>query len=139
MNDLVEYVYVEDDTQAQMAVDYLSKFDRIGYDTETTGLNIVGGVAKLLLMQLGTEEVTYVFDARKIDTGVLREILESKKILKILHNAVFDYKITKKECGIYITEVSMSLYLVIPAINSCKYSTILGSFRRYLTAYLFVR
>lgn len=105
MNALVEYVYVEDDTQAEMAVEYLSKFDRLGYDTETTGLNIVGGVAKLLLMQLGTEEVTYVFDARKIDTGVLKGILESKKILKILHNAVFDYKITKKACGIWLTNV----------------------------------
>ncbi len=105
MNGLEEYVYVEDDTQAEMAVEYLSKFDRLGYDTETTGLNIVGGVAKLLLMQLGTEEITYVFDARKIDTEVLRPILESKKILKILHNAVFDYKITKKECGIWLTNV----------------------------------
>ncbi len=105
MNDLVEYVYVENDTAAEMAVDYLSKFDRLGYDTETTGLNIVGGVAKLLLMQLGTEEVTYVFDARKINTEILRGVLESKTILKILHNAVFDYKITKKECGIWLTNV----------------------------------
>ena len=74
MNEKVDYVYVDDDREAQRAVDYLKTQDRLGYDTETTGLNIIGKVSRLLLMQLGTEEVTYLFDARKIDTQILKEV-----------------------------------------------------------------
>ena len=79
-----EYVYVDDDRQAQEAVDFLMKHDRLGYDTETTGLKLIGKFSRLLLMQLGTEEVTYLFDPRKIDARVLKEPLESESILKIL-------------------------------------------------------
>lgn len=84
----IEYIYIDTDKSAQHAIDYLSKFNRLGYDTETTGLHIVKDKVKLLLMQLGTEEVAYLFDPRKIDTEVLREILESKSILKITHNCL---------------------------------------------------
>ncbi len=101
----VEYVYVEDNKEAQRAVDYLQTFDRLGYDTETTGLDIVGNNAKLLLMQLGTDEVAYLFDPRKIDALILKEILESKNILKILHNAKFDYQTTVHDTGIILTNV----------------------------------
>jgi len=105
VNDKVEYVYVDTDREAQKAVDYLSKFDRLGYDTETTGLQIVQDKAKLLLMQLGTEEVAYLFDPRKIDAQILKEILESDSILKILHNAKFDYQVTRHETRIKLTNV----------------------------------
>ncbi len=101
----IEFVYVDDDREAQRAVDYLMKYDRLGYDTETTGLKLIGGFSKLLLMQLGTEEVTYLFDARKIDTQVLKEPLESKHILKILHNAKFDYQSTKIDTGISLHNI----------------------------------
>lgn len=100
-----EYVYVDDDKEVQRAVDYLKQYDRLGYDTETTGLKLIGGFSRLLLMQLGTEEVTYLFDARKIDTEPLKEVLESKEILKILHNAKFDYQSTKLDTGIILRNV----------------------------------
>jgi DNA polymerase I len=101
----VEYVYVKDNKAAERAVDYLLQHDRLAYDTEATGLNLIGGFSRLLLMQLGTEEVTYLFDARTIDTSILREPLESEKILKILHNAKFDYQSTKLETGITLKNV----------------------------------
>jgi DNA polymerase I-like protein with 3'-5' exonuclease and polymerase domains len=101
----VEYVYIDTDHEAQRAVDYLKTQDRLGYDTETTGLNLIGGFSRLLLMQLGTEEVTYLFDARRIDTQILREVLESETILKILHNAKFDYQSTKLDTGIVLKNV----------------------------------
>ncbi len=105
MNDEVEYVYIDTNRAAQNAVDYLSKFDRLGYDTETTGLDIVKNKVRLLLMQLGTEEVAYLFDPRKIDVQILKEILESKSILKILHNAKYDYQSTKYDTGIVLHNV----------------------------------
>lgn len=105
MSEKVEYVYVDDNKEAQRAVDYLLKFDRLGYDTETTGLDIINDGARLLLMQLATEEVAYLFDPRRIDAQILKEVLESKSILKILHNATFDYKATKHETGIVLTNI----------------------------------
>lgn len=100
-----EYIYVDEDYAAREAVDYLMKQDRLGYDTETTGLKLIGGFSRLLLMQLGTPEVTYLFDPRKIDTQILKEPLESKRILKILHNAKFDYQSTKLDTGIILTNI----------------------------------
>ncbi len=105
MNDKIEYIYVDDQKQAQRAVDYLSKFDRLGYDTETTGLDIVKNNIKLLLMQLGTEEVAYLFDPRKIDVLILTDILKSSSILKILHNAKYDYQSTKHDKSMVLHNV----------------------------------
>jgi len=102
---VTEYIYVDEDYAAREAVDYLMTQDRLGYDTETTGLKLIGGFSRLLLMQLGTEEVTYLFDARKIDTQILREPLESESILKILHNAKFDYQSTILDTGIILKNV----------------------------------
>lgn len=99
------YVYIDNDKEAEKAVDYLCGFRRLGYDTETTGLEIIGGKDKLLLMQLGTEEIAYLFDARKINTEILRTPLESPDILKILHNAKFDYQSTILNTGIRLTNV----------------------------------
>ncbi len=100
-----EYVYVDNDKDVQSAVDYLKTHDRLGYDTETTGLKLIGGFSKLLLMQLGTEEATYVFDARKIDPAPLKEILEAENILKVGHNLKFDYQSTKLATGICLQNV----------------------------------
>jgi DNA polymerase I-like protein with 3'-5' exonuclease and polymerase domains len=100
-----EYIYIDDNDEAEKAVDYLCGFKRLGYDTETTGLKIIGGIDKLLLMQLGTEEVAYLFDPRKINPEILRYPLESPDILKILHNAKFDYQSTKIATGIQLANV----------------------------------
>lgn len=95
-----EYIYIDNNEDAEKAADFLSTHKRLGYDTETTGLDVISGSAKLLLMQLGTEEITYLFDARKVEPQILKPILESKEILKVLHNAKFDYQATKKNTGI---------------------------------------
>lgn len=102
MNTDQRYVYIDDDKRAREAVDYLSTFTRLGYDVETTGLNTIGGEDKLLLMQLGTEEVAYLFDPRKMDGRILRPILENRDILKIGHNLKFDYQATRVELGMQL-------------------------------------
>ena len=97
-----EYIYIDNNPEAERAVEFLATHKRLGYDTETTGLDVVSGKAKLLLMQLGTEDTTYLFDARKVNTEIIKPVLESKEILKVLHNAKFDYQATKKNTGIVI-------------------------------------
>jgi DNA polymerase-1 len=94
------YVYIDETYKAEEALEYLSTFTRLGYDVETTGLKIVDGQDKLLLMQLGTEEMAYLFDPRKIDGRLLGPILEDPNILKIGHNLKFDYQATRRQLGI---------------------------------------
>jgi DNA polymerase I len=101
----IDYIYIESDKEAERAVEYLLQFERLGYDTETTGLDVIGGSAKLLLMQLGTEDSTYLFDARTVNPQILKPIIESRSILKILHNAKFDYQSTKKNTGLVLRNV----------------------------------
>lgn len=101
----VEYIYIDDNREAEKATDYLMSCERLGFDTETTGLNVIDGQDKLLLMQLGTEEVIYLFDPRKMDAQILKPVIESDSILKILHNAKFDYQATRANTGIVLRNV----------------------------------
>ena len=48
------------------------------------------------MFQIGDKERQYVIDTRDVDITPLRHILESDKIVKVLHNAKFDYKFIKK-------------------------------------------
>lgn len=62
----------------------------LGVDTETSGLDWL--TKKMLMFQIGDEDRQFVIDTRVIDISPLAEILESEKILKVLHNVSFDDK-----------------------------------------------
>ena len=60
------------------------------------------------MFQIGDENQQFVIDTRFVSIEPLRDILESKDIVKIFHNAKFDYKFIKKWAnidteGIYCT------------------------------------
>ncbi len=62
----------------------------------------------MIMFQIGDEDQQFVIDTRFVSIEPLRDILESKKIIKIFHNAKFDYKFIKMwaniECeGVYCT------------------------------------
>ncbi len=99
------YKYVTQEYEVHEALDFLMEQPRLGYDVETTGLHIIDGRSKLLLMQLGTEEMAYLFDPRKIDAQLLKPVLESPDILKVGHNLKFDYQATRVETGIILTNI----------------------------------
>ena len=52
------------------------------------------------MFQIGDEHQQFVIDTRFIDISPLKNILESPAIIKIFHNAKFDYKFIKKWAGI---------------------------------------
>jgi len=88
----------------QDVVDYCSTKTVLGVDTETEGFDFT--CKKMIMFQIGDEEQQFVIDTRFVSIEPLRHILESKEIIKIFHNAKFDYKFIKKwsdiECeGIY--------------------------------------
>ena len=83
---------------AQDIKDYCSKQAVLGVDTETEGLDFLS--KKLIMFQIGDAKNQYVIDTRVYSIDFLKEILESRKILKIFHNVKFDYKFIKQWAGI---------------------------------------
>ena len=87
-------------------VEYCSTKQVLGVDTETEGFDFVS--KKMIMFQIGDENTQFVIDTRVVSIEALRDILESREIIKIFHNAKFDYKFIKRwgdiECeGIYDT------------------------------------
>ena len=88
----------------QDVVDYCSTKTVLGVDTETEGFDFT--CKKMIMFQIGDEDNQFVIDTRFVSIEPLRNILENKDIIKIFHNAKFDYKFIKRwaniECeGIY--------------------------------------
>ena len=76
------------------AVDYCKDKKVLGVDTETEGFDFTS--KKMIMFQIGDADNQYIIDTRFISIEPLRDILESELIIKIFHNAKFDYKFIKK-------------------------------------------
>jgi DNA polymerase-1 len=87
------------------ALQFLEKLKVISVDTESSGLDSLSN--KTLLLQLGNRYNQYVFDVASLGKNIqrLRPLLEDKNIVKILHNAKFDYKFIKTNFGIEIENI----------------------------------
>jgi DNA polymerase-1 len=108
-----EKIVISDSSDLASTKAWVNAQKALGADTETTGkfikgnkgysMNPVNEGTKLVLLQLGTEEMTYLIDPDLAEE--FKEPLESKRILKILQNALYDFKwlLTKK--GIHLDRV----------------------------------
>ena len=76
------------------AVIYCTDKKVLGVDTETEGFDFT--TKKMIMFQIGDANNQYIIDTRFISIEPLRDILESRNIIKIFHNAKFDYKFIKK-------------------------------------------
>ena len=77
---------------------YCKNVEVLGVDTETEGFDFT--CKKMIMFQIGDEHQQFVIDTRFVSIEPLRPILESKDIIKIFHNAKFDYKFIKKWANI---------------------------------------
>jgi ribonuclease D len=102
-------------------VDYCKDKTILSVDTETTGLDYTNDY--VTLFQIGDKETQFLIDTREespegyYSMSHLKDILQSKEIVKIFHNAKFDYKFIKKwsdiTCqGVYDT-------FLVELVNSC--------------------
>lgn len=98
-----KYVFVDTEDAAKHALEDLMKQDMVAVDTECTDLDPY--TAKMLLVQIGKPDLAYVFDMRKLDGRMFKELLEDPKRLKILQNAKFDYGMLKVIYGIAMTNI----------------------------------
>jgi len=95
-----QYRYVTTTEEAKKVAKLLSKEKYLGVDTEASKLD--PHTTSLLLLQIGTPDISYIIDAQKADIQVFKSILEDKKILKILQNGKFDYSVLKVQAGMTI-------------------------------------
>jgi ribonuclease D len=77
-------IIIETKKDAGRAVEYLSKCQKIGFDTETRPSFTKGQRFKIALMQIATEDVCFLFRLNKIGIPkALESFLSSDTILKI--------------------------------------------------------
>ena len=85
----MDYTFVEGTLDA--VLEQFNKYSVVGLDLETSGLNPID--SRILLCQLAFEGGDcFVIDARKVDLTPLLPYMESKKWVKIIHQAKFESK-----------------------------------------------
>jgi len=101
------YELVETDSRTKEIAEILAKHTILAVDTETTGLNPLDN--RVLLLQIATPDIGYVFDCNKVDVLLLKPLLEDTSILKLVQNVKFDYKMLKANYGIELSNVFCTL------------------------------
>ena len=99
----VKYEVVRTDAELPPAVEALRGFPVLAVDTETNGLDPFD--SKLLLVQVASPQVCYIVDAQHVNLEPLKALLEDTKVLKLLQNAKFDYKMLKQQARIELKNV----------------------------------
>lgn len=103
---------VENKTQCEFAAAQLAGWSTFQVDTETTGLDPLQ--EKVLLLQIGNKEEQFIFDIARLHDQCLQPVfhlLEDTNILKLLHNAKFDYQMLKTNFNIRLTNIGDTMLL----------------------------
>lgn len=104
--DKPNFEYIKTQKRAEEALKELSNEKIVAVDVEANGLDPYTNL--LLLVQIGTEEKSYVFDARSVKLNKIplyKEILEDSSKIKILQNAKFDYSYLKHQTGVEMKNI----------------------------------
>ena len=102
--------FIDTPENVQDAIDWIITQDAVGFDTETNSLDPLA--SKVLLMQIGTPSRQYVFDVAKIGKRKVKQILDAinkDKMMKILHNSIFDYMHIKSNFGIELNNMKCTM------------------------------
>lgn len=93
------------------AVAWVNAQSILGVDTETNGLDPFKN--QVLLVQIGTSERDYVFDVAGLGKDIYRtfDCLSNTSIVKIFHNAQFDYKMLKQNFKIEINNIRCTMIM----------------------------
>lgn len=94
-------IIVETKKDAGRAVEYLLKYTKVGFDTETRPSFKKGQRFKIALMQISTEDVCFLFRLNKIGVPkALEDFLSNETILKIGLSLRDDFGAIKKRSDI---------------------------------------
>ena len=79
-----EIFVIDNLSDANKAVEYLSKFKKIGFDTETRPAFRKGSIHGVALIQLATDDICFLFRINTMDFPLsLTNLLSNPNILKI--------------------------------------------------------
>lgn len=100
----VEYVFIDSTHELKANLNKIIDMGPdIGLDTETNGLD--PHFNRVLMLQLSDGRSTFVIDARTSNITLLKDYLESDSVIKVAHNAVFDYSMLKKSADICMQNI----------------------------------
>ena len=94
------YEYITKTEDALRSLEQIERHPIIELDTEATGLDPLS--EKVVLIQIGVIGKAFVFDVRdgNVNALIFKDLLESNRCLKLIQNALFDYKMLKTNFGI---------------------------------------
>lgn len=126
------YENITDNEGVVRAAAELSQHNILAVDTENSGLNC--RTDRPILLQVAHRDKCFIFHYYKgLDFSPLKEIIESDKIVKLLHNASYDWKFLKQKYGfdmdgVYCTMVAERIITVgkpgakpFPSFNDLLY------------------
>ena len=117
ISDTLSYAKQFENGTIEQAVEYCKSKKVLAVDTETEGFDFT--CKKMIMFQIGDEEHQFIIDTRFVSIEPLREVLESKEIIKLFHNAKFDYKFIKHWANIECENI-YDTFLVEQVINCGK-------------------
>jgi DNA polymerase I-like protein with 3'-5' exonuclease and polymerase domains len=90
------YEFIEKDSEVPSVISEIEQHKYICLDTENSGgLDPLAKEIRVLLLQLGVGSKAYVVDVRKVNINLFSDILSNKKWIKIIQNAIYDFKLIK--------------------------------------------
>ena len=117
ISDTLSYAKQFENGTIEQAVEYCKSKKVLAVDTETEGFDFT--CKKMIMFQIGDEDHQFIIDTRFVSIEPLREVLESKEIIKLFHNAKFDYKFIKHWANIECENI-YDTFLVEQVINCGK-------------------
>lgn len=103
------YEIISTNTAAKKLAAYLLTLPSIAWDTETDGLEWVTG--KSYWYQFSDSKRAWLVDIRRCDCQIFKKVLESPKVLKIIHNSAFDAAWQAREHKIYTRNIWDTRYI----------------------------
>lgn len=130
-----KYEYIKEYNLVDKALEELEKEQILGVDIESTGFDPYED--QLLLVQVGSKEKSYIFDARSLNLKELprlKALLENPKTLKLMHNGKFDYGFIKGQMGVEVANMydTMLAEGVLTAGLGSGYSSLKSLSLKYL-------
>lgn len=117
------------------AVEYTKNLSVVGIDFETTGLSFIKDIP--VLFQIGDDRNQFVINLLEFNLEPLREILESREVLKIAHNVKFEYLFMKQHYHIELENVFDPM--LAAQILHCGNKEFSASLENVLKTYLNIR
>tara|TARA_Y100000592_G_scaffold61278_1_gene95757 strand:- start:7953 stop:9743 length:1791 start_codon:yes stop_codon:yes gene_type:complete len=101
--------YIQTIDKLEEALSYLKAQSAVAVDTETTGLDFI--TDKILLIQVGNEFNQYVFDVNSLGSDIypLLDWMKNKEVVKVFHNAKFDYSFFKTNFDVELENIRCTM------------------------------